>query len=358
MSESHPKNPFAPLADAMRAVAAMHRAATAIGAPISAVTPPAIRSAPDNLISSRTRAALMLDAPRRIAEAPSAAARSSISTAFPSALRTGSLTGRPEDRSSQDLSPAASRHGDAKQGRAGSVIATLPPGTVADGRAERGSSAGQAAASAESRARDFLGRAASFQMALRAAPAVERDPLAAAITAGAHRIAASGRVDDGAAHDPDPRAATAHLDRIRALLLRGGEFLAKTAANRSALASAPAARALRAIGRGDGAAGAEAGRRACGAGDISVREAIARALKFVEPRTAAPREPPDRGRASAGAITINSAPNITVNMPAAGAGAPAEREISRAVADALDGHAERIYEIVARVGAMRARTEF
>ncbi|MFZ0660992.1 MAG: hypothetical protein WAM05_19895, partial [Candidatus Binataceae bacterium] len=56
-------------------------------------------------------------------------------------------------------------------------------------------------------------------------------------------------------------------------------------------------------------------------------------------------------------ITINSSPSITVNLPA-GTIAPGERGISRAVAQALEEHAEELYEMMRRVGAFRERTEF
>lgn len=56
-------------------------------------------------------------------------------------------------------------------------------------------------------------------------------------------------------------------------------------------------------------------------------------------------------------ITINSSPSITVNLPP-GTAAPGERDISRAVAQALEEHAEKLYELMRRVGAFRERTEF
>lgn len=66
------------------------------------------------------------------------------------------------------------------------------------------------------------------------------------------------------------------------------------------------------------------------------------------------------GRASpnvAAPITINSSPSITVNLPP-GIAAPGESGISRAVAQALEEHAERLYEMMRQVGAFRERTEF
>jgi hypothetical protein len=63
-----------------------------------------------------------------------------------------------------------------------------------------------------------------------------------------------------------------------------------------------------------------------------------------------------RTRAAA-AITINSSPSITVNLPP-GAAEAGERGISRAVAQALEEHAERLYEMMRQVGAFRERTEF
>ena len=56
-------------------------------------------------------------------------------------------------------------------------------------------------------------------------------------------------------------------------------------------------------------------------------------------------------------ITINSSPSITVNLPP-GAAAPGERDIAQAVAQALEEHAERLYELMRRVGALRERAEF
>lgn len=56
-------------------------------------------------------------------------------------------------------------------------------------------------------------------------------------------------------------------------------------------------------------------------------------------------------------ITINSSPSITVNLPP-GAAAPGRSEISRAVADALEEHAEQLYELMRRIGAIKERTEF
>lgn len=66
-----------------------------------------------------------------------------------------------------------------------------------------------------------------------------------------------------------------------------------------------------------------------------------------------------QGRRANGAapITINSAPSITVNLPP-GAAAPGERGISRAVEQALEEHAEKLYEMMRQVGAFRERTEF
>ncbi|HYB91400.1 MAG TPA: hypothetical protein VEC38_10175 [Candidatus Binataceae bacterium] len=56
-------------------------------------------------------------------------------------------------------------------------------------------------------------------------------------------------------------------------------------------------------------------------------------------------------------ITLNSSPSITINVPPGRAGMnPAE--INRAVGDALDKHADRIYEMLRRVAAQRERTEF
>ncbi len=65
------------------------------------------------------------------------------------------------------------------------------------------------------------------------------------------------------------------------------------------------------------------------------------------------------GRRANGAapITINSAPSITVNLPP-GATASGERGISRAVEQALEEHAEKLYEMMRQVGAFRERTEF
>lgn len=66
------------------------------------------------------------------------------------------------------------------------------------------------------------------------------------------------------------------------------------------------------------------------------------------------------GRANpnvAAPITINSSPSITVNLPP-GTAAPGESGISRAVAQALEEHAERLYEMMRQVGAFRERTEF
>ncbi|MHB8381156.1 MAG: hypothetical protein ACYDC3_02280 [Candidatus Binataceae bacterium] len=60
---------------------------------------------------------------------------------------------------------------------------------------------------------------------------------------------------------------------------------------------------------------------------------------------------------TAAPITINSSPSITVNLPP-GTAAPGERGISRAVAQALEEHAEKLYEMVRQVGAFRARAEF
>lgn len=56
-------------------------------------------------------------------------------------------------------------------------------------------------------------------------------------------------------------------------------------------------------------------------------------------------------------ITINSSPSITVNLPP-GAAAPGESGISREVAQALEEHAERLYEMMRQVAALRERTEF
>ena len=64
-----------------------------------------------------------------------------------------------------------------------------------------------------------------------------------------------------------------------------------------------------------------------------------------------------RSASAAAPITINSSPSITVNLPT-GAAASGEREISRAVAQALEEHAEKLYELMRSVGAFRERTEF
>ncbi len=63
-----------------------------------------------------------------------------------------------------------------------------------------------------------------------------------------------------------------------------------------------------------------------------------------------------RGRGAAPPpITINSAPAITINL--SGSPDSNEREIARAVEQALEEHAERLYETMRQVAAMRARTE-
>ncbi|MGH7779755.1 MAG: hypothetical protein ACREQR_08000 [Candidatus Binataceae bacterium] len=63
------------------------------------------------------------------------------------------------------------------------------------------------------------------------------------------------------------------------------------------------------------------------------------------------------GAGAAAPITINSSPSITVNLPP-GTAVSGEREISRAVAQALEEHAEWIYELMRRIGAFRERAEF
>lgn len=76
-----------------------------------------------------------------------------------------------------------------------------------------------------------------------------------------------------------------------------------------------------------------------------------------------PRSPLDRVRRNRGGrtiapapITINSSPSITVTLPASG-GTFEYRDISDAVARALEEHAEHLYEIVRRTAALRRRTE-
>lgn len=64
-----------------------------------------------------------------------------------------------------------------------------------------------------------------------------------------------------------------------------------------------------------------------------------------------------RAAAASGPLTINSSPSITVNLPP-GSAAAGERDISQAVARALEEHAERLYELMRRVGAIRRRVEF
>ncbi len=366
MSESHPTNPFAALAYAVRAAAAMSRAGGALASPAYQAMARASRT-PADRISSGLRAARMLGAPRGIDDAPSLAAPAGVSIPSVSARLTGSLTGRPQDRSADSLSPDASRQGESSNIRARSAVAPLDAGEAADRRARgAGKSAGEGAAPADSRAREFSGRASAFQTALRAARAVQLTALAAPVTRDSYRMRAPERLEAGADRGAQSRRAIAHLDRTRTLFRAGGEILARTAATGSAAAVAPAT-ALGAIAPavsprsiGGGGENRAAGRGARGARDGAAREALARAARFVEPRALASRELPARSGASIAtpAVTINSAPTITVNMPAAAGGGLGEREISRAVSDALDGHAERIYEIVARVGAMRARTEF
>jgi hypothetical protein len=63
------------------------------------------------------------------------------------------------------------------------------------------------------------------------------------------------------------------------------------------------------------------------------------------------------GAGAAAPITINSSPSITVNLPP-GTAAPGPHEISQAVAQALEEHAERLYELMRRVAAMRERVQF
>ena len=87
--------------------------------------------------------------------------------------------------------------------------------------------------------------------------------------------------------------------------------------------------------------------------------AISRSLSFAQGHPAGPLVA--RGaflRAAAAApITFNSSPSITVNVPP-GRAALNPAEINRAVGDALEKHAERIYDILRRVAARRERTEF
>jgi len=86
--------------------------------------------------------------------------------------------------------------------------------------------------------------------------------------------------------------------------------------------------------------------------------AISRSLSFGQGHPAGPLVARAASRSAAAApITFNSSPSITVNVPP-GRAALNPAEINRAVGDALEKHAERIYDILRRVAARRERTEF
>ena len=61
---------------------------------------------------------------------------------------------------------------------------------------------------------------------------------------------------------------------------------------------------------------------------------------------------------SAGPVTINFSPNIKVEVAGGGPAAPGQDEIGRAVARALEKHAEELHNLVLRVAVGRDRTDY
>jgi hypothetical protein len=356
MNETHPQNPFAVLSRGVRAIASMIRTGAALGHPIAA--------------------AHALDAARRggrIRPLPAQAA-------IPAALADSSGGKRSPrrwfplrlPRASQFASAAASglslaqgmlRAGEWLGNERGGSAAPLTPGEAADRRASRASeSAGEGAVSSGERLRRFHPQLIALESKLAAALTRLGAATRAAFSAGVPRqIRSPLPIADPGPIGAQVNRSADNLARAVSVFARmdGGERARMSAARSidraGAIGSAARAASPRAVSDSPGAAG----RRTHSLRDVSPREAIGRAIRFAEPRPVAARDIRDRRAAGAGggAVTINSAPNITVNVPAASGGI-GEREISRAVGDALEGHAERIYEIVARVGAMRSRTEF
>jgi hypothetical protein len=229
------------------------------------------------------------------------------------------------------------------------------------GKAGRGESAGRAAALGSParearRAPRVLARLSALGRRLTGARAAGK--------AGAEaRVAMPARMRSALARSAEAPATMA----ARAIAAGGGARPARSG-NRFA-----PARGLRAgIGLGTGLSRATAAATAASRLERLVTGAAALAPARVRAAATAARQsalaaPGDGGvrtlatramRSSVAApITINSSPQVTVNIPA-GHGAADARGLERAVADALEKHAERIYELVAKIGALRERVEF
>jgi hypothetical protein len=342
MNEIRSEHPFEAVVSAIRSLGALGRASAALAIPLHERIRAVLLNLRDaDRLSPAIHAALALERPSDRAAQPWIAGSASDSSA-----RVATPNASAGDSESRDASADGSRSGARAASQLGRRLrASL--GMVAEAHAALGAGLARSrrmrpsAAASGTRAQRFAARSsdrlaafarisAAGSRALGTSAAMER-----ALVASPRSQAALGAlVSDAPAADRGDATATRSLRGAIAIVRAAG-------ATRAAIAGGGIARAVGA------AAGAQSG------------EAIAPGLRFARPHPIAARDrAPARGsRAGAAAITLNSTPNITVNVAAA-ADAGGEREIGRAVADALEQHAERIYEMVARFAAIRERTEF
>lgn len=339
MAESNRQSPFANLARAARATSSLARAARAL-APSRVVA--ALQPYPAaGRLAAGLHAALTLGRAAHLAY-PRNGAHPVARFAAPAPLDFYPRSIRPRDL--PDLSRAS-----AALSRSRGAAAWIEPNRDESRGARRPDADYSRIAAALHRAvLDRMGRAGrAMQIPARASAARESAP---------------GSVRDRRA--PKLHAALISLDRLRAPLGAAAEIARErsirrrdggsetnfgTREERSGARASAFTSAIRAIAAGRSV------RRALGE---APREAVMRAVKFAEPQPIVARDSvPHRASGGGAAVTINSSPTITVHMPPGGGGLGRD-EIERAIGDALEGHAERIYEIVERVGAIRARTEF
>jgi hypothetical protein len=184
-------------------------------------------------------------------------------------------------------------------------------------------------------------------------------------------IRSGGQGNDGAVSEPAITSAPPRALNIAAILTASGAARRTIAAERRAGNLTAAPEAIEPGKRNRGAMGtSEAAtaiavlpariRRLLASSRISADEFSLRA-DLADPLRERVRDFGARGGRSganvAAPITINSSPSITVNLPP-GASPPGESGISRAVAQALEEHVERLYDMMRQVGAFRERTEF
>jgi hypothetical protein len=341
MSENSKLIPLENAARAAGAIASITRFGGALATPLAA----ALFVLPRAHDSSAIRAARPLDAPRHFAPALSPhllalanlaalATPRGIAPLAPRLAPPGAPISPPRD---PDRGEAAPRERIAREPSAVSYAAAAHAGRILD----RGASLG------------------TFARAARAVGSMRESAAAVGAARDTNKVVSQAPHQDFAAERADARGLNGSAVRGASAwkLMEHATAAIRTIALTTDTRSKDRGRAY----PGEYSAGAEAivraARRSAHVSAGAPRDAIARAIRFAEPRPLAARDFGARHGSAGAPVTINSSPQITVNLPP-GAAAAGEREISRAVTDALEAHAERLYELVARVAAMRARTEF